>query len=247
MSTISPPVMTPVAAGDVGLDQLPPGERYYRHPGDVIRLILWAAAAVLLVLLIELAPGTSTGMTEDLGGAAGSVPRAVREFLLAVVQVSAVLVPAAVVVGLLIRRRWRRTAVLIMAAAGGALLMTAPRRRPRHSGRRFPRRCPRTAGSPRRGSRPCPTSPAASAATVVGKPWLARGWRRAVDARRDRARRHDGRRRQRGVPGAARSPSPSAAPLVPALLVAFGAPNRRPSPATVAIDVARRGPRRWPT
>ena len=81
------------------------------------------SAAVLLALFIEVATGTSSGMTDDLGGAAASVPRPAREFLLAVVQVSAVLVPVGVVVGLVIRRRWRRTAVLIAAAAAGALLM----------------------------------------------------------------------------------------------------------------------------
>ena len=239
MSTISPPVMTSGAAGDVGLDQLPPGERYYRHPGDVIRLILWAVGAVLLALLIELAPGTSTGMAEDLGGAAGSVPRAAREFLLAVVQVSAVLVPAAVVVGLLIRRRWRRTAVLIMAAAGGALLMIAldavldmpgpvPEALPEDgwlTSTRFPT-LSYVAG--------------ASAAAVVGKPWLARGWRRAVDLA--------------GivlivtmaVAGNSSVPELLLALAVggavgAALLVVFGAPNRRPSPAMVASTLRGAG------
>ena len=194
---------------------------------------------MLLVLLIELAPGTSTGMAEDLGGAAGSVPRAAREFLLAVVQVSAVLVPAAVVVALLIRRRWRRTAVLIMAAAGGALLMMAldavldmpgpvPEALPEDgwlTSTRFPT-LSYVAG--------------ASAAAVVGKPWLARGWRRAVDLA--------------GivlivtmaVAGNSSVPELLLALAVggavgAALLVGFGAPNRRPSPAMVASTLRGAG------
>ncbi len=236
MSAVSTPAVAGVA---VEFDERPAGERYYRHPGDVIRLVLWAAAAILLALLIEVATGTSTGIREDLGGAGASVPRPAREFVLAVVQVCAVLVPLAVVIGLLLRRRFRRTAVVVAAAALGALLMALleavldmPGRLPEAlsddgwlTSTRFPTLA-YVAG--------------ASAAAVVGKPWLARGWRRAVDLA--------------GVvlivtmavAGNAGVPELLLALAVggtagAALLVVFGAPNRRPSPAMVASTLRAAG------
>ena len=33
-----------------GVHDRPPGERYYRHPGDLVRLVVWGTATVLLVL-----------------------------------------------------------------------------------------------------------------------------------------------------------------------------------------------------
>ena len=106
---------------------------------------------------------------------------------------------------------------------------------------RFPRHCPRTAGSPRPGSRPWSYVAGASAAAVVGKPWLARGWRRAVDlagivlivtmavaGNVERARSCLLALAVGGAVGAA-------------LLVGFGAPNRRPSPAIVASTLRDAG------
>ena len=214
MSTISPPVMTSGAAGDVGLDQLPPGERYYRHPGDVIRLILWAAGAVLLALLIELAPGTSTGMAEDLGGAAGSVPRAVPR------------VPAR---GRPAERRPRPGGRRRGAADPPSL---APHCGAHHGGSRRRAaddgsRCrPRHAGAGSRGVArgrlahldPIPdpvvrrrgVGSRGRRQTVAGPRLASRG-----RPRRDRAHRHDGRRRQLERARSCSSPSPSAAQLAP--------------------------------
>jgi len=57
----------------------PPGDRYFRHPGDVVRLVLAAAALLLLVLFVELATSTSRGVSADLGRAATAVPEEARE------------------------------------------------------------------------------------------------------------------------------------------------------------------------
>ena len=65
------------------IDDHPAGERYFRHPGDVVRLVLWGLATVVLVLFIELATDTSNGVTTDLGRAAARVPTSVRELSLA--------------------------------------------------------------------------------------------------------------------------------------------------------------------
>ena len=39
------------------LDERAPGERYYRHPGDVVRLVLWGVATVAVGLLTQFAEG----------------------------------------------------------------------------------------------------------------------------------------------------------------------------------------------
>jgi hypothetical protein len=37
-----------VPAGALDADVRPPGERYFRHPGDVLRLLLWGAVTAVL-------------------------------------------------------------------------------------------------------------------------------------------------------------------------------------------------------
>ena len=121
----------------VGFDARPPGERYYRHPGDIVRVVIWGAATVLLILLIEVAEGTNDGIREDLGEAAGLVPRAVRELALGIAQLMAVVIPVVVAVAILWRRRWRRAGLLALAAAAGAAATSCSTRRwPRRSGAR---------------------------------------------------------------------------------------------------------------
>src|SRR5258706_10166667 len=97
----------------VGADlERPPGERYYRHPGDVVRLVIWGAAAVLVVLFIQVATDTSDGVTTDLARAGARLARPIRVLLLALCQVAAIVVPVGVAGGLMIRQRWRRTGVV---------------------------------------------------------------------------------------------------------------------------------------
>ena len=98
-------------------DALPPGDRYYRHPGDAVRLVLWGLAAVLLSVVVGIATATTAGVTADLGRVATRIPEAVRQLALALVQVMAVTVPVAVIAILVARRRWRRLGVVSLAAA----------------------------------------------------------------------------------------------------------------------------------
>ena len=93
--------MTLISEATPELDLRPPGERYYRHPGDVVRVVLWGLLTTLLALFIQLATGTSEGVTSDLGRAATAVPQAARELLLALMQVAAVAVPAVILIALL--------------------------------------------------------------------------------------------------------------------------------------------------
>src|SRR5213083_1175355 len=84
--------------GSPGFDPAPPGERYYRHPGDAVRLVLWGAATVLLAVVIGFGTHTTDGVTEDFGRVVARAPTSVRELLLALVQVLAIAVPTAVLV-----------------------------------------------------------------------------------------------------------------------------------------------------
>ncbi len=159
----------------------PPGERYYRHPGDVVRLCVWAAATIVLLLFVVVATETSDGLRADLGAAATTMASTLRQFLLAVAQVGAVLVPIGVVVALVARRRWRRLGTLVVAIGAGAalvVLLDAVQDEP----------------SPVAGALGGDTwlistrfpslayLGAAVAAATVGKPWLSRRWRRAADS-----------------------------------------------------------------
>ena len=45
----------------------PPGERYFRHPGDVVRLVLWGRPRSCSVVSSRSATATSEGVTTDLG------------------------------------------------------------------------------------------------------------------------------------------------------------------------------------
>jgi hypothetical protein len=109
----------------------PPGDRYFRHPGDVVRLVLAAAVLLLLVLFVELATETSRGVSADLGRAATAVPDAAREFLLALTQIVAIAFPVLVVGAIVARQRWRRLGVVVLAA-GAARPIRAARCRLRH-------------------------------------------------------------------------------------------------------------------
>jgi uncharacterized protein (TIRG00374 family) len=229
------PVGIPLT-GDALATARPPGDRYFRHPGDVVRLVVWGVAAVLLVLLLRLGKETSQGVTEDLGRAASSIPDAVREFALALAQVGALLVPAVIVVLLVWQQRWRRLALVIAGAAAGViafvlvdLYLDLPGRLEDAvststwvTSTRFPSLA-YVAG--------------AAGATMVGKPWLSRSYRRASDWAIAAL-----------VLIVAIAGTAGVVPLVlavsvgfvggAAILVAFGAPNRRPAPAAI-VQVLR--------
>jgi glycosyltransferase 2 family protein len=230
----------PVEAAAAGaLDVTPPGERYYRHPGDVLRLVLWAAAAVVLALLIDVAKASTAGVTTDLARAAEHLAPAIRALALALVQVGAVAVPVAVVVVLLAQRRFRRLGFVVLAAGAGAALFALV-----DAGLDLSGRVP---GAISTGTWVASTRfpsltflAAAAAATTVGKPWLPRPWRRAADASLAVLA------VVMALAGSAGGPELLLAIAVGAaagcaLLVVFGAPNRRPSAAEIAEALRERG------
>ena len=164
------------------------------------------------------------------------------EFALALVQVGGLLVPA-VVVGLLVwQRRWRRIGLVVLGATAGAvvfalldLYLDLPGRLEDAvstttwvTSTRFPSLA-YVAG--------------AAGATMVGKPWLSRSWRRASDVAIVCL-----------VVVMAIAATGGVVPLLLAVSAGFaggavvlallGAPNRRPAPAVIVRRAARRGHRR---
>ncbi|HEX6786555.1 MAG TPA: lysylphosphatidylglycerol synthase transmembrane domain-containing protein, partial [Acidimicrobiales bacterium] len=235
--TILPP---PPAAAGAPTDQVrPPGERYFRHPGDVVRLVIWGLAALLLGVFLRLAPDTSDGLTSDLGRAASRVPTAVRELALALAQVGAIVVPVVVVVLLVLQQRWRRLLVGAFAGIVGALVLVIADRVVHLSGR--------TAGGVTSGTWVASTSfpslayvSGAAAATAVGKVWLSRPWRRAADIAILVLLAVMALAGSSGVPDLLFATALGIA-VGAAVLVVVGAPNRRPTPAMVAEGLAAAG------
>jgi len=220
-------------------DDRPPGERYYRHPGDVVGLALWTTATVLLVVFIEVATRTSTGLSDDLGRAATSLPRPARQLVLAFLQLAVLAAPLAVVVMLVWQRRWRRLLIAVTAAASGAAVVFALNALidlgPTVSGALTGGDWLLPADIPS-----LPMVGAAIASTTVGKPWMSRPWRRAADRVLLVA--------LVGMAVAGTAGAPALLLAVAAggavgtgLLVAIGAPNRRPSPSAVAAALRAGG------
>ena len=198
------------------------------------------------MLFVELATSTSRGVSADLGRAATAVPDEARELLLAVTQIVALAFPIVVVVAIVVRQRWRRLGVVVLAAGRRRRAVRAARRALRHRRRRC---AARSTGGTWVASADFPSlTYVAGAAAVVtaGKPWLSRSWRRAptssllvlvvVLA----------------IAGTAGVPELLVAVAAgvmagAAVLVAFGAPNRRPTPMVVRGRVARRRVARRPS
>ncbi len=220
-------------------DDRPPGERYFRHPGDVIHLVVWGLVTFVLLVFIELAEGTNAGLRDDLADVVALIPVALRQLAVTVAQLLAILATAIVVVVIVLRRRWRRLVHLTLAAfvgVGTFAMLDGAFGIPGSVAEALeddfwliPARFP---------------SPlllaGAAAAVAVGKPWLSKPWGRSVDrwlvvvavailvA---------------GTAGLAEVLLAVAAGKLAgaAVLVVLGAPNRRPTPRAIATALEQSG------
>ena len=222
-----------------GLDGQPPGERRFRHPGDVVRLALWGTATLVLAVLIAVATSTSEGVTTDVGRVVTRLPGSVREFLLGLIQIAALAVPVAVVVGLVVKRRWHRLVMVALAGAAGAGLFALL-----DAGLSLHRQIPDgVTGDTWVLSSRFPSLPflaAVAAVATLGKPWLSRSWRRSCDWGVVVLAGAMAIAGTAGVPEVALAVA-SGAGAGAAVLVVFGAPNRRPAPAAVAGSLREAG------
>src|SRR5436305_14500067 len=92
---VAPPVADAGAtpADPSPLDVQPAGDRYYRHPGDAVRLVLLGLAVALLAGFVWLGTDTAQGLTSDFEGTVSRVPTSIRQLALALAQVGAVAAP----------------------------------------------------------------------------------------------------------------------------------------------------------
>ncbi len=220
-------------------DPRPPGDRYYRHPGDAVRLVLWSALTILLALFISIATDTSDGLTSDLGRAAARASRPARELLLALLQVAAVVLPVVAAAVLIVQQRWRRLGFIVLAAITAGVVFLLLDSLVDVSGR--------ASGAVTSGtwvaSTRFPSLPyvsAAAGAMAAAKPWLSRSWRRAADLTLGVLVLVLAIAGTAGVPGLLLAVA-AGLTVGAALLVLLGAPNRRPAPAAVAMALQAGG------
>lgn len=236
---ISPPLPRSDPGPEEAIDRRPPGERYFRHPGDAVRLIASSVAVAVLAAVAALGTATGGGVTADLGRMAARVPETVREVSLALAQVAALAAPLVIVAGLVVRRQWRRLGIVGLGAAAGAGLLSAL-----DSVLSLHGRLPGAVAS---GTWLASTTfpslayvAGAAAVAMVGKPWLGRSWRRAADVALAVVVLVMAVAGSAGVPELLLAVAAGAAAGT-SLLVVFGAPNRRPSPASVVAALREAG------
>jgi uncharacterized membrane protein YbhN (UPF0104 family)/serine/threonine-protein kinase RIO1 len=158
----------------------PAGDRLYRHPSDVARLVFNLVLLTGFVLVAVLEPDGVKVIGADVLRLVDNLPRSLVEGLVGVVQFIAVVAPVVIVVILLYKRRVVLLLILLLAAAIAAVLMAV------FSGVvqdavpvddiDFERFSSWFVG----GQFPSSTYLAgATAVFVAGSPWLSRAWRRA--------------------------------------------------------------------
>src|SRR6476469_7511307 len=107
------PPTTPEVSAPI-IEELPRSSRV-RSPSDVVRLIV---ALVLVSAGYAVAVGLRSGVADFQSGILESVaawPQAVRDTVVGVTQLVAVVAPAALVVVLLLRRRFRQVVTILAA------------------------------------------------------------------------------------------------------------------------------------
>ena len=226
------------APGTKDVRRLLPSSRY-RHPGDVIRLIISGLVLAGTLAAVAVAPGRLLRPGAPAVTWPGAGPAA--HLLTAVLQVAFVVAAAGVVAAVLRRRRFRLLGGLIAgaAAAGGALAGIFYLASDQH-----PHTVTAAAGHSSllaNAAFPGPSLFAAAAAvSVAAAPWLSRPWRRAAWI-------------TLGAAAAARLITGTVLPaeLILALavgvtvgagvLVAFGVPDRRMGPGGIAAALRSAG------
>ncbi|MDX2381084.1 MAG: lysylphosphatidylglycerol synthase transmembrane domain-containing protein [Acidimicrobiia bacterium] len=158
----------------------PKGEKLERHPADVARLVFSVILLAALVALAEIAPLGLRSFTVDVLAVVESLPQAVVNGLIGLVQLTAIVVPAIAMVLLVVRRRFVLLALCLLAAVLAAVIMAL-------LGNVVEESIPfeelgfERASSWFIGSQ-FPSSAylaGLTAALVAASPWLAKAWRRA--------------------------------------------------------------------
>ena len=96
-----------------------------RRPNDALRLAGWALFTGLLLLMGDVALGTTVGLEEDLQGAITTLPDLIITVLAFASNLLLLLLPPLVLADLAIRRRWRTIWVATAAGVAGWLVSYA--------------------------------------------------------------------------------------------------------------------------
>lgn len=96
-----------------------------RRPNDALRLSVWAALTMLLLVLGDVALGTTSGLEEDLATAITTLPDLILTLLAYASNVLLFLLPPLILTDLAIRRRWRTIAVATAAGVAAWLIAYA--------------------------------------------------------------------------------------------------------------------------
>jgi uncharacterized membrane protein YbhN (UPF0104 family) len=94
-----------------------------RRPNDALRLSMWAAGTVLLLVIGDVALGTTAGIEEDLATGITRLPELILTILALASNLLLFLLPPLVLTDLALRRRWRTIAVA--SAAGVSAWLAA--------------------------------------------------------------------------------------------------------------------------
>jgi uncharacterized protein (TIRG00374 family) len=112
-----------VAAGEVTPRFTEGGARYVRSPSDALRLVV-ALLLVAIGLLVQYAARQEMGDLErQVLALFDGLPGVLRRFLVGLIQVIALVVPAATVVTLAVLRRWRTLLLALLAGVVADLLV----------------------------------------------------------------------------------------------------------------------------
>ncbi len=96
-----------------------------RRPNDALRLAVWAAATGLMLLLGDIALGTTVGLEEDLASGITRLPDLILTILAVASNLLLFLLPPLVLTDLALRRRWRTIAVGTAAGVSAWLVAYA--------------------------------------------------------------------------------------------------------------------------
>ena len=169
------------AAGDAPVVELHARTRE-RSPADVLRLLLGLVLLGAGMLAATVARNTVGGLEADIVEAYDRIPDLVAEVLTAVAFVLAAAVPLLAVVVLFARRRWRRAVTLLIGSQVAAWTMLLLDELLADRGV-LERVREETSGEIELTDPGFATSPFIAgvvAMVVIGSPWLARSWRRAL-------------------------------------------------------------------
>ena len=92
-----------------------------RRPNDLLRLVMWAIASVLMLVIGDIALGTTVGIEEDLATGIARLPELILTILALASNLLLFLLPPLILSDLALRRRWRTIAVATSAGVAAWL------------------------------------------------------------------------------------------------------------------------------